>query len=153
MNYLDRAQDDLETALLLLSPTGNPTQDPGKFDIAAYHIQQAVEKGLKHILHDLCGISDELHRFRTHNLPPLIRWVEKVSNYNVSIKLKELAVDITGWETQSRYSSSTVSTREEIMNAANCCVDFLESIRNTTITVREEQETNEEQLTNEETGD
>ena len=131
MNYLDRAQDDLETALLLLSPVGNPTQDVGKFDIAAYHIQQSMEKGLKHILHDICGISDEERSFRTHNLPYLIRWAESVSDYRVSDELKAVAVDVTGWEAKSRYSSSAVSTQAEIMEAANCCSEFLENIQKT----------------------
>ena len=135
MNYFDRARDDLETALLLLSPVGNPAQDPGKFDIAAYHVQQGMEKGFKHILHDICGISDEERSFRTHSLPYLIRWVETVSDFQVSDRLKEAAVDVTGWEAQSRYGSSAVSTRMEIMDAADCCDELLKSIEKADVKV------------------
>lgn len=133
MNYLDRARDDLETALLLLSSVGNPTQDPGKFDIAAFHVQQGMEKGFKHILHDICGISDEERSFRTHSLPYLIRRVETETDFRVSDRLKELAVDVTGWEAQSRYASGAVSTRAEILDAADCCEELLDSIQNANI--------------------
>ncbi len=41
---LKKAMDDIIAAKLLLSSSGNPTNYEGLFDLAAYHIQQGIEK-------------------------------------------------------------------------------------------------------------
>ena len=47
MNYRDRAQADINTAKLIMSPIGNPTNDEGIYDIAAFHVQQSLRKRSK----------------------------------------------------------------------------------------------------------
>ena len=55
---LNRIKADILTAKNNLSPVGNPTNDEYLYDISAYHAQQAVEKILKYILHDIYGVDD-----------------------------------------------------------------------------------------------
>ena len=47
-NLLGRAEADISIARLLLSPSGNPTNDEMITDQAAYHVQQGIEKALKY---------------------------------------------------------------------------------------------------------
>lgn len=68
MNYHDRSEADIYAARILISPVGNPTYDEGIYDIAAYHVQQAIEKELKYLLHDIYGADDNSRSFRTHDL-------------------------------------------------------------------------------------
>ena len=77
MNYHDRAVADFNTAKVLMSPQGNPANDGAMYDNAAYHVQQAFEKELKYILHDLLGVDDTTRDFRTHSIPNLIAQVER----------------------------------------------------------------------------
>lgn len=128
MNYLERAKDDIYTAKLLLSPVGNPNNDEGKFDIAAYHTQQAAEKGLKFLLHDLYGEDDEDKRFRTHDISFLIRLAESKGSYIIPDELKIISVDLTMWEAQSRYSDSSIAKKNEIQDASEICERFLTSL-------------------------
>ncbi len=64
MNYHEKAQRDLAVAKNYNSAKGNPDNDEGLYDIAAYHAQQAIEKELKYILHDIYG-ADEAERLRS----------------------------------------------------------------------------------------
>ena len=126
INYHNRAEDDIKVAKLLVTPVGNPTNDEGTLDIAAYHVQQAIEKELKHVLHDVYDISDETREFKTHIIDDLIDMVESQTDYVVPDKVKEIALTITNWESKSRYPNSIVSNLNEIIEAIDI-YDLLKS--------------------------
>ena len=140
MNYLERAEIDIYIAKLLLSPEGNPTNDEGIYDAAAYHVQQGVEKALKYVLHDVTEISDETREFRTHNLDDLIDIVESKTAYIIPDSVKEMAEEITSWEANSRYGSSIVTTRAQIEEAINLYENMKENIKQWEKDLSEEKE-------------
>ena len=129
MNYRDRGYADICVARTLISPFGNPTNDEGVNDIAAYHVQQAIEKEIKHILHDICGADDTARSFKTHNLSDLIGQVEE---YGISIpeELIDLASDISDWEAATRYSGSVIANIEEIKEAIAIYERFTAFVKN-----------------------
>lgn len=114
---LDKAEADIYLAKLALSPIGNPTNDEMLIDLAAYHVQQGIEKALKHILSDICGFDETSRQYRTHNITTLIMLVETHCNFAVSDDLKLNAHDITSWEANSRYNDCMVTAKSDILNA------------------------------------
>lgn len=56
---LDRADRDIYNAKLLISPSGNPSGDELLDDMAAYHVQQGIEKALKYTLNTICGLDED----------------------------------------------------------------------------------------------
>lgn len=114
-NYHDRAEGDIKTAKILISPISNPTNDEVINDNAAYHVQQAVEKELKYILHDILGEDDTTRKFKTHDIADIINQIEE-KGYEISEDIKEIAYDLSEWETTSRYGTDIVASREEIIN-------------------------------------
>ncbi len=122
---LDRADRDIYNAKLLLSPEGNPTNDELLDDMAAYHVQQAIEKALKYALVTFGEVDETSKEYRTHSIPALIDLVSECSNIEISDQLKLAANDITSWEAHSRYDDSPVSAREEISEA----VDLYEELK------------------------
>ena len=130
MNYLDRGDADYKIAKLLISPIGNPTNDERITDQAGYHIQQAVEKAIKHLIHDIGGVSDETKAFRTHNIDALILIAEENTGFGFPEELIEISSDLTSWEAGSRYNSSVVSNRIEIENAIEVYEKLIKVIDN-----------------------
>ena len=128
MNYLDRAKYDLEAARIFLTPIGNPNNDEGLYDIAAYHVQQSIEKALKHILHDLCKMDDDSKEFKTHNIVALIRKVENTSDFDPSDNIRSKAVKVTTWEAKSRYNAGSVATRNEIADGIRATEELIKKI-------------------------
>ncbi len=126
IDYHDRAIGDLYVAKLLTSPKGNPSNDEGVLDIAAYHVQQGIEKELKHIMHDICGVPDDTRVFRTHVIDDLIDQVETQTSFVVPDDVKEIALNLTNWEAQSRYPNSIASTLDEITTAIEIFEDLLD---------------------------
>ena len=132
MNYHDRAMGDIKVAKLLLSPSGNPSNDEVLIDCAAYHTQQAVEKELKYILHDLLGVDDTTPAFKTHRIADIIVSIEE-QGYQIPDSIKEIAHDLTEWESSSRYNSDIVAEHNEISSAIGKydeLVDTANSIEN-----------------------
>ena len=128
-DFHDRAITDIETASLLLSEKVNPTHDEGFYDIAAYHVQQGIEKELKHILGDIADESKESKRFRTHDIDNLIDYVEEVTDFRVSYNLKTMADTITSWEASSRYGESVVAFSGEIFDAINLFKELVYDVK------------------------
>lgn len=128
MNYLDRALGDIKSAELLISPAANPTGDEALIDITGYHVQQAIEKELKHILHDIHGYPDDIRNFRTHDIDDLISIVEDQTDFVVPDEIKEIAADLTAWEAGARYGSSVTVTLDEVAEALNCCKSLVNTI-------------------------
>ena len=123
MNYHEKALRDLAVAKNYNSAKGNPDNDEGLYDIAAYHVQQAFEKELKHILYDIYDADETERKFKTHMIPALISQVEE---YDVTIPddVKSIAYDITEWEANTRYPEGRTSDREEIKDAIRIYEDF-----------------------------
>ena len=116
MNYHEKALCDITAARHFNSAVGNPNNDEGLYDIAAYHAQQAIEKELKYILHDIFGADDTLRKFKTHFIPDLVSQVEEY-NFSVPDDVKDIAYDITEWEASTRYPGGGTSDRNEIAEA------------------------------------
>ena len=122
---LSKANADIQTAKLLLSPVGNPTNDEQMTDLAAYHTQQGIEKVLKYVLHEGMGIDDTQRAYKTHNLFFLIDWIERESGFVVPDSLKEMADEITDWEAGSRYGESSIAEKNTIQTA----IDIYEKLK------------------------
>ena len=111
---LRKADADIAAAELLLSPLGNPSNDEALLDLAAYHIQQGIEKLLKYRLHELHGADDTAGAFRTHKIYDLINMLEEQYEEVLPADLKKMAITITDWEAESRYNDNLTATREEM---------------------------------------
>lgn len=114
---LDRADRDIYNAKWLISPSGNPSNDELLNDMAAYHVQQDIEKALKYTLKTICGLDETYKGYRTHDIMALINIVMDHSNLVISERLMDAAIDITSWEARSRYNDSPLSVRQEIIDA------------------------------------
>ncbi len=114
---LDRADRDIYNARLLISPAGNPNNDELINDIAAYHVQQGIEKALKYALFNIGGLDETSRSYRTHSIPTLIDLVQENCGFTVSERLLLASNDITSWEANSRYGDDPVAMRDEIQEA------------------------------------
>jgi len=110
---LKKAYDDITAAKLLLSEVGNPTHDEGLYDLAAYHIQQGIEKAIKHLLHDHYGMDDMTRKFKTHDIVSLICFAEEYG-FPINEQLKSKASNISDWETNSRYGGNLLIEKQEM---------------------------------------
>lgn len=126
--YLRHAEADAYNARLLLTPAGNPTNDEYILDIAAYHAQQAIEKCLKHVLHDLCGVDDTAREFKTHQLIALIVLTEERTPYAVPQEIKDVAAVVSSWESRTRYGQSPAAAKAQIEDALRRYDSFREDV-------------------------
>ena len=140
MNYHEKALRDLEVAKNYNSAQGNPSNDEGLYDIAAYHAQQAIEKELKHILHDVFGADETERKFKTHTIPALISQAEE---YGVCVpdNVKAIAYDITAWEAKTRYPGGAKSNRDDINEAIQIYEEFSGYVKDNIDNIRTEGKT------------
>lgn len=124
--YYGRAIADLSVAKRLINEDVSPRS--AVLDLAAYHLQQAVEKSLKHII-PICVMEKDVRRFRTHNIPSLIETVEHATHYRVPRKIKRIAEKLTLWEATARYSSDPVATKDELQAALAAIEPFMFDIQ------------------------
>lgn len=129
MNF-KRINADIKMAEYGISPAINVTNDEYLYDLAAYHIQQAVEKELKYILHDIYGEDDTERRFKTHNISSLLIMINEYDQdfINNHKDIVDISDQLTSWEASSRYGENIVSTREDINKAINCAKGLEEEI-------------------------
>lgn len=125
---LKRVEVDFDIAERYITPEVNPTNDEYFYDAAAYHAQQAIEKILKYVLHDIYGEDDTDRRFKTHNIATLILKAER-HGFQVDDELVNMSDKITDWEANARYGSSIISTREDIKTAINLGYNLLEQVK------------------------
>lgn len=128
---IDRADRDIYNAKWLISSAGNPSNDELLNDMAAYHVQQSIEKVLKYALHSICGLDETYRGYRTHDIMTLINIVSDHSDFSVPERLINAANDITGWEAHSRYDDSPVSVRDDIAEAISMYEELKEQILHT----------------------
>ncbi len=127
---LSKADADIRVAELLISPQGNPTNDENIIDLAAFHVQQAIEKTLKHVLQTEAGISEGYKGYKTHDLVSLITMVENKTEFVVPDALKNIASDVSSWEASSRYGGSYTGTLNEIRQAIDLFKELREEVEN-----------------------
>lgn len=130
---LDKAKADIRVSRMLLSSENNPTNDEGLYDLAAYHAQQAVEKTLKHVLHDKYGMDDSARSFRIHDIADLIQMVEEHASESGAVvtipdMIKLTAAEISAWEANSRYGDNLVVVREDIARTLDLCEQMIAEI-------------------------
>lgn len=123
----NRIKADIKNAKRILTDEDCTEYD---VDMAAYHIQQAIEKSLKYYLHDIYGEDDTTRRFRTHDIATLIGRCEE---YELSIDgdLKHLAEDITEWEACCRYDGDVAADKETAEKALTLAEELYEKIEKT----------------------
>jgi len=88
--WLVKAGNDLRTGRTMLSV------DPPVVDIACFHAQQCVEKGLKAFL-----TLAQRHVEKTHSLPRLVQLCAEVDASFA--ELKNMAVELTDYAVAQRY--------------------------------------------------
>jgi HEPN domain-containing protein len=126
-----RLNTDIVLARNALSPATNPTNDEYFYDAAGYHIQQAIEKELKHILSDVYGVDENRKRFRTHNISSLILFIAEFDQTfpKRHSDLIEIADELTEWETKCRYNEDLVTTRRSVESALHIAESLLVEIQ------------------------
>ncbi|MBR4747583.1 MAG: HEPN domain-containing protein [Desulfovibrio sp.] len=100
-------------------------------DVAAYYVQQAIEKSLKCFLHNIYGVDDTTRSFRIHNIATLFNELERF-NSDFSEKYQDLrtvSVAVSNWEALSRYEEWRCSTRTEVLAALGIAERLYEDIR------------------------
>ncbi len=127
---LDNAEVDIKLAKYAVSPEGNPTNDELMLGAAAYHVQQAIEKALKHILQTEAGMTESDKGYKTHNISMLIYLVDSKTDFPVPEKLVEMSSLITDWEATTRYAGSSVGTRTNIIEAMDIYTELKTEIQN-----------------------
>ena len=105
---------DIRLARYSMSPEGNPTNDEAMYNQAAYHAQQAIEKGLKFYLRDVYGEDEKDRKFRIHDIDTLCARLKDRYHHLVDEEIVARADEITDWEANSRYRHSLVSARADI---------------------------------------
>lgn len=128
---INRVIADIEVAKRCCNSTNNPTNDEYFYDVAAYHIQQAIEKELKYILHDIYGMDDKTKSFKTHNIGTLLNFIDK---YNENFRqnhqeVMRMARKITKWEASCRYGENIVATRKDIQYTISLADNLLRDIK------------------------
>ena len=124
---LERANADILLAQYAISKEGNPANDEYMIDMAAYHVQQAIEKTLKYILRTKAGIDEETKGYKTHDIAYLIAWIEE-KTLPIPDGLKSMDDVITEWESASRYGNSYISTVADIKEAIRLYFKLRETI-------------------------
>lgn len=128
---INRIIADIEVAKRCCYSKNNPTNDEYFYDVAAYHIQQAIEKELKYILHNVYGMDDTLRSYRTHNISTLMIFLEKYDTDFIQKHqdLVDMTDTITEWEASCRYGENIVSTRRDIEKAISIADHILKEIQ------------------------
>lgn len=92
--------------------------------LAAYHVQQAVEKTIK-LKAELAGVN-----LWGHDISKLIHDCKKHNIYHI-IKIPKYIVDrqamISKWEANCRYYPMTVIRRDSVMGVHRACSSWLDS--------------------------
>ena len=127
---------DIVTAQSSLSPLRNYFNDESLYNIAAYHAEQATEKCLKIILSNYYGIDESLRRYRTHNIPDLLAFLEEQASENerpIPIEIPniiyELSNEIMEWEATTRYNDNMVILRRSIKEVLKADIKMYRQIK------------------------
>ena len=121
-------KSDIEIAKMCISPIRNLFNDELFYSSAAYHAEQATEKCLKVILNQYYGISDTTKRYRTHDIPDLLAYIDeceknqgKVVPISIPQVIDDNSIIIKSWEANSRYNDNMKVLRRDILDVIKAC--------------------------------
>lgn len=119
---------DIVTAKLCLSPIVNWFNDEALYSNAAYHAEQATEKCLKIILTQKYGVSENNKRYRTHDIPDLLAFIDECKQESrvdclveIPSVIDELSIEIKAWEANLRYNDNMVLLRKNVSEVVKAC--------------------------------
>ena len=121
IDLLQRAGADLGTAKLILE---SDLPDPLYLDIAAYHLQQALEKIMKHII----NINGKKFPF-VHEIDVLYNTMETYG-LDPPAWIAEHEDTLTKYATVTRYTRNIVASRRKLTELLPLVEDYLEQHRN-----------------------
>ena len=120
ISLLDRAKADLQSAQLILSQNSH---DELLLDIAAYHVQQGIEKLVKFTL-----ASNGVQYKQTHDMFILLEQLED-ADIEIMPWLEENADTLNSYATKTRYGSDIVATRKKIIHLRELAGDYAISLQ------------------------
>ena len=120
ITLFDRAKADLESAQVMLSIS---QRDELFLDIAAYHVQQGIEKLVKYML-----IEDGVRPLQTHDIDILIEQMEK-AEIIVPPWVSENADILNSYATKTRYGTNLIATKRKITHLLNLAEEMLQSLK------------------------
>ena len=127
-NYLQKARMDIK-AVEFASELYKVVKDDDFIYLIAYHTQQAIEKSLKYVLHNLHGVDDSTQPFKTHNIMALINQVHKNTNFVVPHDVEVHADEIFSWEAGTRYDIQTSYNTADLDKNSNMMRNLIEAVK------------------------
>lgn len=115
---LDIAKVNLKTANCVLE---KKTDDELMLNVAAYHLQQATELAIKHILE-----TNSIKYPKTHDISDLLDLVPDDVNYFDDIY--DLADTITVMESKTRYLKNYLSSEKKVMKVLDSVTKVIKNI-------------------------
>lgn len=127
---INRIKADIITAENNCNNIINTKNDLFLYDVAAYHTQQAIEKELKYILHNIYGEDDTTRRFKTHNISTLLIMIDKYDKNFISqhTAIVDCSDEITNWEASSRYGEENIASKDRILEIITEAKELLTEI-------------------------
>lgn len=92
--YYKRIYADISLSEYALSDIGNPTNDEAMYNLASYHAQQAIEKGLKFYLSAVYGEDENDRRFKIHDIDTLCYRLKSRYGFEVDSRIIEMAEEL-----------------------------------------------------------
>lgn len=117
-NLFQIAKGDLRAAEILLSTANDEIMQ----NIAAYHVQQAVEKTIKQLIIEKRGMGTI-----SHDIGMLVKDA-KGEGIEIPSWVSEGAYEISRWATTIRYNSKFKTNRELIINYVEKTNQWIEEI-------------------------
>ena len=126
---IHRVKGDLDSVYRILSVETEEKSDC--IDVASYLVQQAIEKSLKYLLHDVYGVDDTTRVFKIHNISRLLDQLNEFDHNFVEnhVELQILAGTVTEWEARSRYEDLLRSSYTEVRNALGVAEKLYDEVR------------------------
>ena len=118
-----------------LSPIHNLTNDEAKFNVSAYHAQQATEKCIKVVLDQYYNVDTTTRRYREHKIPRLLQYLEECNTPEKPIPIiipeiiYEKANEISSWEANMRYNIDYTLLRKSIKSVVIACNKMLKELK------------------------
>ena len=119
-----------------LSPFQNPTNDEAKFNISAYHAQQATEKCIKIILQNFYNVDTTTKKYRQHHIPRLLQYLEECAEKEkkpIPIKIpkviKDMGNEITSWEENMRYNIDYTLLKSRVKIVISACEQMVKELK------------------------
>jgi HEPN domain-containing protein len=115
----DRARADLSVAKMIMA---SESADETQIDIAAYHVQQAIEKSLKFMLNN----AGRPHP-RTHDIYVLSQQLEKYK-FVVPEWILQNADVLNEYDTRTRYGARLVASRAKVDDLLELTITLIDDL-------------------------